>query len=351
MTGYTAHKKKKLPSKRTRGSKAKRVRSNLNAKAAKAFLLTLLVGILSILYIAGTSFYNWLNKNFVSAESAASINTSYLTILYVVADDIHSDSPEISTFEIKLIDKVNKKVVTYVFPNDLEVYSGDKYGLEAISKQFALAKVANEDELDEAITQLTKIAFNFIAFPIDRYVVTSSQSSDKWEQFFTGDVNFIEFMSFAGKSGFSYSSNFSLQEVYSITNFVAGLPEDRFIRNTLKKDIGNVIDYELKEITLDSEFAKLGKSIAVLNAGGKQGAAGFSARVLSNLGGHIVVVDNSVFKFGENFLISDSPEDATAQFIAKTLGISKIISKASAKELVDPIDLERADLLVIIGQN
>ena len=96
-------------------------------------------------------------------------------------------------------------------------------------------------------------------------------------------------------------------------------------------------------------MAKEAKSIVVLNATSLAGVASFGARVVNNLGGRVVSVDNAENKFSEDFIVTDDPNDYSVRLLSGVFGISKVISKDVAKQYVTDNQLHRADILLILG--
>jgi nitrate reductase NapE component len=339
----SASKKIKTSVKRARTKQSRRKTS----PRVKKIIVFILVSLLSVGFLGGYALLNKLNKQFASAESSTSLDDSYGTVLFVVLDDLSKETPTIKKLEYSIFDYENKKIYTYSVKPSFEVTLGGKFGTEPVASFMALGALNNEDRIQGGISFVNKALLSLFAFPTDKYVYVSEQEAWSWEGLLK-EGSFWPLL-LDGRGANTYT-NIPLDEAYKLSKFISSLPEDRRVTTDVSASTLSSLDETVREITIGSKMAQEAKSIAVLNATSYEGVASFGARVVNNLGGRVVSIDNSDNKFAEDFIVSDSPEDYSVQLLSKAFGINKIISKDVAKQYVTDNQLYRADILLILGK-
>lgn len=328
---------------------AKNFRKKRNPKNKK-IIVFIIISLLSVGLIGGFIFVNRLNKQFVSAESTSSLDQSYSTVLFVVVDDFSKETPTIKKLEYKVYDLENKKIYSYNVNPAYKVELRGKFGNEPVSNFLALGGLNGDGKVTDGINFVNTAVFDLFAFPVDRYVYTTDASSWGWEGLFK-DGRFLYVLgTLLTEQHSNVYTNMRLDELYQLSRFISGLPEDRIISTDISTVVNNTADDSFRELTIGSKLAQEAKSIAVLNATSLAGVATFGARVVSNLGGRVVSVDNAENKFSEDFIVSDNPDDYSVLLLSRVFGISKVISKESAKQYVTDNQLYRADILLILGK-
>jgi hypothetical protein len=340
----TTLKNKTAASKKVVRKKQSRRKTNPKVKKILVFVFVFL---LTATILGGYLTFNKINKQFASAESTSSLDQSYSSLLLVVVDDFTKDNPAIKKLEYRIYDFDGKKSYTYNVDTDYKVELGGKFGTEPVSNFLALGALNEDDAISGGIKFVNNAVFKLFAFPVDRYVYIDESSAWGWEGLF----KYGQFwpLLLEGRGDGSHT-NAKLDELYSLSKFIQSLPEDRAVTATLDETLFSGMDEAFREITIGSKFAQEAKSIAVLNATNTSGVASFGARVINNLGGRVVSIDNSDNKFAEDFIVSDDPEDYTVVAMSRAFGISKIINKESAKQYVTDNQLYRADILLILGK-
>lgn len=340
-----------MPARTKKVSKTKKRNKRVSpvVKSIKKVALVVLVTFVAGVFISGTLAWNSLNAKFADAQSASSLNQSFYTLLYVIVDDIKVDTPVIKEMKYSVIDLEGKRIDTYDIPQNFE-FTVPKFGNVTINKLFALGQLNSTNKLEGGVNFVNAAVFNYFAFPADKYVYVSVDHAAVWNNVFkTG--TFIPAMLELIEPGANNDlyTNLIPRDLYNLSNFIKGLPEDRFSDSEITNATSVVLDDAFREVSLGGEFAKEAKSIAVLNATDTAGVASFAARVINNMGGRVVAVDNSEEKYSENFIISDEKEGYSTQSLAHAFGITKIIDKASAKQSITDDEIYRADILLILG--
>jgi hypothetical protein len=338
---------KKSVKKTTKKRKANRRVNN----AGRKIMLSILTFLFSSAILFGFFFVNSLNKRFAGAESATTVHNSYYTVLYVTLDDFSSDVPMVTKMSYKIMDTDNKKITTIKMAPTDNLFFGEKYGEVAVAKVFSTAKLTNSDDLSKTVGYINIEVNDLFAFPVDRYVYSDSKDSILWEGIFNSG-NYLPFLvdTALHRGQSDHITNFTLDEIYKMAQFVAELPKERFVDRQYASLDFSELDDELRELTLESHFAKDAKSISVLNASDKSGLASQAAREIINMGGRVVSIDNANNKFDENFLVSDTPDDLSTTLIARVFGIQKIISKQEASQHISNNDMYRADIVLVMGK-
>lgn len=322
-------------------------------KIAVSSVLTLFsAGFLGLLFI-----YNYFHQSLASALSPSSFSiteSKYPAILYVVVEDIEQKPHTMSSMQLKILDKENKKVLSYQIPLNIKIDVPGKYGEEEINKIFALGALENDsEEIKGGINLLKSTVFNLFGFKVDKYVLIDRSLEDNFSSFWSnGDLFGILNKATISRLGTHMSTDISLKEFYNIKEFVNSLPSDRIFLNEFTSAMienPSLIDDDLRDLTYDSYLSQEKKSIAVLNGSSKPGLANFGSRVISNYGGRVVAANNAQNSYEKSILIADSGESQTVAFLSNVFGISQIITKEEAKDKINENEVERSDIIVIFG--
>jgi hypothetical protein len=354
MTKQSALKKKP----RSRSSiklKSKRVSQT---KTIKKYLKIGAAFICSMFFLTTVFIYRFITQNITSAFSTDNVTfmeTGYPTVLYIVADNIHSDNIHLKKVEFKIFDMEGKKVVTYSIPLEYELDAPGRYGMEKISNIFTLGQIKGKstDPLLNGITELNMVMLKLFGINAEKYVLVQEDMEKPVETFWaSGDIT--PFFNKGNLSGLknTIKSNFSPSELYKLSNFINTLPSDRLISNKyLAEYIDNkdAIDQEIRDMMLLSQISKEGLSVAILNGTDKEGVASFGSRIVENNGGRVVAVSNSIKPVEHSVIITDRQDSLTVRKLAKIFGVSPIINKQDAKSQFSDSELDRADVVLVIG--
>lgn len=314
-----------------------------------------LVAVVGLVAVGITSLYlfgNYLNQNFAKAQSISAdfSNPDYYTILYVATKDFSSDPVVIEKVLLVVVDADNKKILSYQLDADYKVNYGGSYGEAELSKAFAYGGLNNEEGFSGGVTYVNRILDDFFAFPIDKYVYTDERYDAQWSSLLNKGEFLpivVSYLRDVGKPG-NYT-NLKLNEVYKLSQFIAALPDDRKLTINQTSFSPEEADGYLRELTINSKFAHEEKSVAILNASNTTGRASLGARYVNNLGGRVVSVDNASAKFGESFIVSDTPDDYSTRLLAKAFRIGKVIDKQLARQYVVDSELYRAEIIVLLA--
>jgi hypothetical protein len=332
----------------------KRIITRSKRKVVYSAILLSVTLVISCVFLLVYSFSKFLNQSFVSALSAESgyyINQQTVTgLAYIVIDSFDRETVMVKKLTFIVFDKSNGKLVNYSVPVNLEYDISGKYSVENLSKMFALGSMAS-GSVGDGITTTVNTVKKLFGFGVDRYLVVDEKHSEVFDELL-GNGSFLDLIKLKDL-GFireHFKTDMTLQEFYSLFNFIKGLPEDRlFTKEISTNDLTDStnIDADLRDITLESNIAKENKSIAILNGTELSGIATVASRIVANLGGRVVSIGNSSRTYSESVLITDDPSSLTTAQLVRVFGITKIVSKT------DPMaaekETDRSDIAVIMG--
>ena len=360
MKAYSAQRKKAVVPKRgkisTRSHRRTRVSSRNKSGLYKAVIAGL-VFTFSVGFLAIYSINRYLNQTFASAYSSS--ETSKDTFLdeitavsYIVVDDIKADPINVTSVNFYIFDKDSKKITNYVVPLNLKLDAGESFGEEEFSKIFALGQMNAKEPVMGGLSAVNKSLFKLFGLKPSRYILVSVNESDFLESFFNGS-SYLKLLGISEITQLKNSlvTNLTLREFYKLIDFRKSLPDDRMSKVAptadFYKDLTQIDDV-IKDMTYDSPVAQEKKNIAVLNGTGKAGIALFGSRLVSNLGGRVVAINNTQTTYDKSVVITDDLESETAHVLANIFGISEIISKESARNFSEN-EIFRSDITIIIG--
>ena len=99
---------------------------------------------------------------------------------------------------------------------------------------------------------------------------------------------------------------------------------------------------------MSSNISNEKKTISVLNGTSVSGVATLSSRVISNIGGRVVAIENASSEYSNTLIISDDLDSETVAYIKKSFGIDRVYTKQEAS-FVREDAMSRSDIIVVIG--
>jgi len=324
-------------------------RTNFNH--IRTIFLTVALFAVSFLFIIGLVFFNKLNARFVSADSYTSYDSDVTSFSYIVVDSFTSNPIQLKKLNFIVLDKISNKTVIFDIPLDMELNLPGKYADMPISKTFALGGLNSENKLQGGVDLLNLTLFKMFGFPVTNYVlVEDSLSLDMDSLLYKGKSVFP----FGGLSitnmKSSFSTSFSLSSFYQTQQFLSSVKEDSFIKKTLSAEDLSSTDDIFEDMTLSSEIAKEKKTIAVLNGTDLSGVATLGSRVIKNMGGRVVAIENALDKgnYPNTVLIVDDMNFKTVSYIKKSFNISTVYTKEESP-FTKESSIDRSDITLILG--
>jgi len=333
-----------------RAQKRKTIRNKFNQ--FKTVCLTFCTFFLALIFLIGFIIHKKLNENFVSASSYDSYISNYPSIAYIVVNDFDSNPVQLNKVNFLVLDQNTNKVLIFDIPLGAEINLPGKYSDMPIRNIFALGGLNSEDKLEGGTELLNKTLFKMFGFSVDNYIlVEESLSSDMDRLVYEGRAVFP----FGGLSisdmKSSFKTSFSLKFFYQTQEFLSKLPSDRFIHMDLGANRLTDIDFIddiLQDLTLSSSIAFEKKTIAVLNGTDLPGVANLGSRVIKNIGGRVVSIENALESYSNSVLIADDINSPTVTYIRKAFNIEKVYTKEEASFIKESV-MSRSDITFILG--
>jgi len=309
--------------------------------------MAILIFLLASIFLGTLGFIRYLNKGFTSALSGSSdysiLGDKFPTLSYIVVDKLDSDPVIVKRLVYIVFDREGNKVTNYVIPVNLKVDLAGKYGVEEISKAFALGSLNSEDPLKDGVNVINNTLFRLVSFKVDKYLLVDEGKSPLFDELL-GNGSFLDIFKLRQvvESREHFRTNLNVNEFYYLFNFIKSLPDDRLFSK----------DYESFEADVDDLSSVMpmvseGKNIAVLNGSDVSGIAGFGARVVANLGGRVVAVGNSDKPYSASMIIADDPNSVSCLTLSRVFGIKQVFKKGQTN--VSEHELDRSDIVVILG--
>ena len=334
----------------------KRLFSKHGKAALSKFVALFSVLVISLGFLGIYSFFNYLNqqKIFAVDESDSSLYSDLIpNLLYVVVDDLNSQSPKIEKINFVIFNKYSRKSILYNVPPALVVDLPGKYGDEEVGKSSVFGGIVNEnDSYVAGLKILNGSIFKIFGLKPTNYLVTQAKGNSQFDNFVQSG-NIFELLSKENLSNLqdNTQTNMTLRDFYGYHQFLSSVPEDRNFVKTLDQsylDNPNLIDQELLDISIESPLNTEKLSIAILNGTNIPGTATLGSRTIKNLGGRVVAVSNTEDTREESIIVTDMQDSASTALIKEVFGISKVVSKDEFT-LLNQEELDRSDIVVIIG--
>lgn len=309
---------------------------------------SVLVGVLAYKNITHSLTFAVSNVELISGRSELS-KQDLTTVLYLSVEDINSSPVIVNNIIISFLDKDNKKVVSYNIPTSITLDVPGKFGNEELSKVVALGTLDGEGDVKDGVNLLRKSLIKIFGYNIDRYILVDKSLDPELNNFFSTAQ--IKPESLRKLKDFMVT-DLNLKDLYDIYKFMTSLPEDRVILVNLSPSYvenPQLIDESIKDLTFDSAVAQEKKSIAILNGSGVSGIASFSSRILENMGGRVIAVENARNVYEKSILVVDNPNSETVKQIQEFFGFTQILVKGTDEIDLDENTLDRADITLIIG--
>ena len=335
--------------------KSKSVINRSTRKKLHRVLLVSSVFLLSLLFLFSFGFYKYLNQNFASALSKSSYSLSddnIPTVSYIVAEDFDSDPVVIKKVNFIIFDKDGKKVSIYNVPLDENYAIPGKFGSEEFSKIFALGGLNSEDKLLSGSEAINRSLFKLFGFKVDKFVLIESTREEFFDRIWHegGLFNFVSLKDISDLSG-SLVTDIDLREFYGLTSFIYSLPQDRVVDDINTPNCfcdTQSFDNTIRETTYGSDISEEKKNIAILNGTNYSGLASFGSRVVANIGGRVIAVNNTEKFYDTSVIIADDVNSKTVSFLSRVFNIPNVLSKEESRSFTEN-EIDRSDVSVIFG--
>ncbi|HLB51998.1 hypothetical protein A3F07_03440 [candidate division WWE3 bacterium RIFCSPHIGHO2_12_FULL_38_15] len=320
-----------------------------NYRKAMSLILLFLV---SILFLSGVGFYRSISQKWASADSASSypLQDKNLTSLLISEATVSEDSPVyIKNIQVFLFNSTGKKTLIYEISTDNLLDIPGKYGVETLSKVFALGDLSENGE-NEGEKLLIKSINKVLGINIDRYMIMEPNDYLNFKNLIENDP-YPSVIKLSKSSGInSYSTNVSLPDMYEIFNTSA---ESKSEVSRISVDLSDDMNIEnldkmTRELTFDSSIAGEKKGVSILNGSSVVGIATYGSRIIENVSGHVLSTSNAQRQYEESMLIVDDLSSETAKYISEYFGFKNVVMKNQALDILEN-EIARSDITLILG--
>lgn len=351
---------------RTAHSKTKRVKSAGRKKQPKGFtkvfkvrftryILYIVVVSLSLVSLLAYAGYKHLSTELAFAFSPSSYDISdnkILTIMFISINSFDADPITVTKLNYLIVDENTKKILYFTISPDISLDLPGKYGEEPLSKVIALGKLNSNKQFLGGVDLMDTTLSNIFGLKVDRYIIVDNSLSDQFSTIFEDcDFKSLFDLSTLRSIPTSLRTNLKTRDVFRIKSFIEDLPTNRVIRKNINNSITQydleLIDETIQDLMFDSSLALENKKVAVLNGTDIPGVASFGARVISNMGGRVVSIDNTASYYQESQIIVDTSDSKSLQSILHFFPVKNIIPKESSK--YSGTELYSADIIIIFG--
>jgi len=318
----------------------------------KTICATLVLFIGSIAFLSSFFIYKNLNQNFASASSYDTYIPEYPTFAYLVVNDFDSKATVLKKLEFIVMDKESNKVFIFELPINIELDLLGKYSSMSLEQIFLLGGLNTENKLEGGVTAINTNLLKIFGFDVTNFIVVEEGISPTLDRLL---VEGKEIFPFGGLTPsvmkHSFYTNYELKDFYQTQKFMTNVPFENIVRSNLTSDQISTpvsLDNLLSDMTMPSSISKDKKTISVLNGTSVSGIATLSSRILSNIGGRVVAIENATSKYTDTMLISDDLDSQTVAYIKKSFGINRVYTKQEAGFINEDV-LSRSDITLIIG--
>lgn len=314
--------------------------------------LTISISLVSIIFLTAFIFYKKLNENFVSAESYGVYNPDITSFSYIVVDSFKSDPILLKKINFIVLDKNNNKTLIFDIPLNVEFNLPGKYSDMSLSKTFALGALNSENRLSGGVELMNTTLFKIFGISVDNYILVEESLSESVNKLLYEGKSIFPF----GGLGItrmrnSFDTSFSFKSFYQTQKFLSSVNTESFVKKNLNEsELSNpfYIDDIFEDLSMSSNIANEKKTVSVLNGTELSGIATLGSRVIKNMGGRVVSIENALDKYPNSVLIVDDPDSKTVAYIKRAFNIDKVYTKQESP-FVKESSVDRSDITLILG--
>lgn len=317
-------------------------------KRIRRLALAITVLAAAVLIHNAYNFIKLFSSPFDSAAGASFQNTSSwdgkmpLSILFLEVSDLEASSSPTQSLGIFSLNPTQGLFTTLKLPASYENLR-DLYGLGEINS------------ISGGIGILANEVRDMLGVPIDGYLIMDSEGLRQLQELFPqvrtlGDLfsldNLLKIPDLWAIRRDSSKSNLDLSSILRVVWYLAHVRSDRVENFALSPELlrdSASLDRKLSPYFRDDYLVEEHLKIQVLNGSGRPGLAGDAARVISNIGGEIIRVDNfSRQDLVNGYLLLETSGSYTAARLARIFGVSDSRPPRDGSEA-------RANITVVLG--
>lgn len=309
--------------------------------------LVLTVTIAVLLTLGAIYLWNFLAQPFASAGGTFQDETSWdgaspFNLLLIEVSDVNQAAPPTRYLGVASLNPTQEGFAIVSLPNDYRNLR-DLYGLGNLSGE------------GEGLARIASTVASLLGVPIDGYLLVGSEGIEQSRGLFPRAVQVKDFIQLTsipripavwGIARENLRTDLSVAEVGRILWYLFSIRSDKIGQIELTKellDAPSTLDRRISPIFRDEKLVAEHLKIQVLNGTGEPGLATASARVIRNIGGEVVRVDNFERQdLVKGYLLMESSGSYTAKRLAQIFGVSDSRPPRTGAEA-------RANITLILG--
>lgn len=324
-----------------------------------SILFVVVLGIFALLFA-----YRSLTSSFISAFTPAAdmlMESDNFSVLIIQIPDAEflSDKDNIDKLEsvlaptklnLYVFDVADQKILNIDVPINTVIDVPGRFGEEPFENILKLSLMDNKN-LDQSYDVLVAAVSKVVKYPVDSYMVVTPEGYTLLNKLVV--VNSVMEKASLFESFRPLLDNIhtplSSKEKYYIASYLLELEERDLITSSLSELTSAGLEKNpIKNVTINGDVAKEGKSVSVLNASGISGMATYGSDVIENLGGRVVAVSNAASTQSESILVVDDMGSKTVANILRFFPIKNVVLKEDALKLGE-FEIFRSDITLIVG--
>ena len=332
----------------------KKIKRNaaVTKKSYRSAIPFILLFLISVLFLSGAGFYRSISLKWASADSSSSysLQDKNLASLLVAEVNVAEDKPtDIKNIQVFLFNKSDRKTLIYEISAESVFDIPGKYGVEKLSKVFALGNLSDNGQ-KEGINLLLKSLKKILGININRYMLLDSDDYQNYKNLIENDSSpsIIKLANTLGVN--SHTTDMSLSDLYEMFNFSleSGQEVSKITVDLSDEFYMEKLDKMTREATFDSLISLEKKGVSILNGSAIAGVATYGSRIVENMSGYVLSSSNAQRQYEESMLIVDDFSSETAKYISEFFGFKNVVLKNQALDILEN-EIARSDVTLILG--
>ncbi|GMR19249.1 MAG: hypothetical protein BMS9Abin34_381 [Patescibacteria group bacterium] len=302
----------------------------------------------AVLLVLG-AIYMWkfFAEPFVSAGSTFQSGVSWdgetpFNVLWLEVSQVGELAPPTKNLGVLSLNPTQNSFTIVTLPVDYQGFR-DLYGLGNLSKE------------KDGMNAVSAAVMSTLGVPIDGYVLVGSEALRQLADIFPQVNQVSDVMNFSSipqvpavwrVARQNFRTDLSIPEIARVLWYISRVRSDKVNQVRVGRDLldaPSVLDRKISPLFRDEKFSTEHLKIQVLNGSREPGLAAASARIIRNIGGEVIRVDNFTRRdLIKGYLLLESSGSYTARRLSQIFGVSDSRPPRTGAEA-------RANITVILG--
>ena len=302
----------------------------------------------AVLLVLGAYYlWNFFAKPFTSAGSTFQVGTSWdgevpFNLLWLEVSDVNELAPPTRGLGVLSFNPTQDLFTIVNVSIDYQRFR-DLYGLGNLSEE------------EDGLELVSSTVMELLGVPIDNYILVSSEGLRELDAFFPQASQIKDVVNLANVlqvpavwdiARRNLRTDLGVPEIARVLWYLLQVRSDKITSITLSPDLLDdpvTLDRKISPFFRDEKLFTEHLKIQVLNGSGKPGLASTSARIIRNVGGEVIRVDNFERQdLIKGYLLLESSGSYTARRLAQIFGVSDSRPPRTGPEA-------RANVTLILG--